>query len=104
VHLGGADHVEGGGAGPLGGLVGDVVVEGGVQFGADLLLALVPAGGGVPDARRGCPQHVGVRELAHVVVGDVGDQVFGVTEIRRMSFDSASAVVGRELEVQSGRD
>jgi hypothetical protein len=91
VYLGGAHHVPERGAGAVQG--GGGHMPGGFeqrQLGAVLAAA---TGGGQLGADRECPQHVGVWQAAHVVVGDVGLHMLGVREIGRMSGDSFVPVV-----------
>ena len=103
MDFGGADDVEGGGPGPDSGVGGHVLVEQ-VELGADLACLLAASGGGVPGALRAGPQHLGAGQAAHVVVGDVGDQVIGRWKIFGMRGDRAVPVVGREFQLQPGRD
>jgi hypothetical protein len=100
VDLGRADDVPEGGAGAVQGSGGDVPGRF-EQRQLRAVLAAAAAGGGELGADRGCPQHVAVRQAAHVVVGDVGDEVVGVGEVQRVGLDGLLPVVGRELKLQA---
>ena len=65
------------------------------------VLAAAAAGRGQLGADRRGPQHVAVGQAAHVVVGDVGDDVVGVREVGGVGLDRLGPVVGGQLQLQA---